>query len=308
MQPVGQRVSARPCDLYMFERLLWHGPLPTDHLFHFDGECGRKHKDMLQRRLRLLSEEPDTPHGGRYLDRPRIQFPNLAGGYIPPNHHLVYALHDGAIAVLKENNRYHDGYTRGGWYEHQLMQSVVTAEIEIGTYAHRDYTFIPRHRLHKETHAYPVTIHEVGRYGTNQLKLMLHPDDHFAIDYAGKFRHYFLEVDRGTEVRVGVSNARKTMERSLRQYREFIGGGLYKDMLKTDKGAFVLFVFVNEQQMRNALEILLKLTEGKGNNYMLFRTDTRFLGKTYPAPMVSLDNWDCEWFRAGRPSVYINVP
>lgn len=311
LEPSGSKPTAQKCDLVLFERLDWHGPLPTDHLFHLDQECGRKSRNGLQHRLRLLCTEKDTGHGGRYLDRPKDQYPSLRGGRIPRNHHAVYKLHDGAIAALKATTRYNE-YPHGGWFEHQLMQSIVTAEIEIGTYKNRLYTFIPHHRVTKEVNKYPVRISwtekKKGREIAMEARTFLQSDAHFSIDYGSKQQHFFVEVDRGGEVKAGVDLERKTIERSLRQYREFIGGREYRDALKTDLGAFVLFVFINEQQMRNAMDILLGLTDNKGNNYMLFRCDDRFVGKTFPAPMVSLNNWSGQWQRAGRAPVYINIP
>ena len=305
LEPAGTKPTAQKCDLVLFERLDWHGPLPTDHLYYLDRECGRKNRGGLQHRLRILCTETETAHGGRYLDRPKDQYPSLRNGRVPRNYHAVYKLHDGAIKAL--DVRY-NAYPHGGWFEHQLMQSIITAEIEIGTYQNRLYTFKPRHRIIKEANSYPVHLSwkEKGKFF--EANTTLRPDAHFAINYGDeKERHYFVEVDRGTEVKEGVSMERKTIERSLRQYREFIGERIYRETIKTDDGAFVLFVFINEQQMRNAMDILLELTEGKGNNYILFRCDERFAGKTFPAPMVSLNNWNGEWLRVKRDPVKITA-
>jgi len=310
LEPNGTKPTAQKCDLNLFERLDWHGPLPTDHLYHLDRECGRKNRGGLQHRLRILCTERDTAHGGRYLDRPKEQYPTLRNGRIPRNHHAVYKLHDGAIQALRDSTRY-NGYPHGGFFEHQLMQSIVTAEIEIGTYSNRLLTFIPRHRIIRDSSSYPVHLlwNELDKRTKREMRMeattYLRPDAHFAINYGDKTRQYFIEVDRGTEVREGVNRERKTIERSLRQYREFIGERQYRDVLKTDDGAFVLFIFINEQQMRNAMDILLDITEGRGNNYILFACDERFAGKTFPAPMVSLKTWNKEYLRVKRDPVRI---
>ena len=297
--PRDGKPHATKCDLYTFERLDWHGNLPLDHIHKLNRECGRVNKNILQKRQRILSTVRDTADGARYLYCPNQQFPNLPGGYIPNNLHLVYHLDEGAKKALKER---YIGYAHGGPYAHQLAQAIVGAEIEIGSYSNREYTFIPHHRVTAVPNSHRVYLSELDKDTT------LEPDIHFQIDYVTKKQHFFVEVDLGTETLKGVYPDQKTVERSLRQYREFIGTRQYRDTLGTTDGAFLIFIFNDMARLKTAIETATSISGEKGNAYMLFFFDDRFDSKSFPAPMVSDKLWMGEYQRAGRSPVRINAP
>ena len=298
-RPDDGKPHATKCDLFTFERLDWHGILPMDHIHKLNVQCGRVAKSIMQKRMRILSTVRETAHKARYVYCPDQQFPNLPGQYIPNNLHLVYKLDEGAKKALQER---YIGYTHGGHYPHQLAQAIVGAEIEIGSYQNRDYTFIPHHRTTNKPNSYRVPLSDLPKDTT------LEPDIHFQIDYVTRKQHFFVEVDLGTETLTGVYQDQKTIERSLKQYREFIGNRQYHDDLNTTDRAYLLFIFNDKARMKSAMDILETISEKKGNAYMLFFCDERFDSKTFPAPMVSDKLWNEKYERVGRPPVFINVP
>jgi hypothetical protein len=126
----GKHVSPTERDLFLFERLMWHGPLPAPYLVEFSKRFGHKSAGRARDRLTDLSHEENTPHGGRYLDKPAAQFPALPGGYVPRNHTVVYSQNAQSRRVLAECGRLAPGPQKG-WWRHQLLLSCVTASIEL---------------------------------------------------------------------------------------------------------------------------------------------------------------------------------
>lgn len=293
-------------DLYIAERLDWHGPLPSAHLYAYYKELGYSGSTYAALRLRYLSTIKDLSYKGKkykqYLETPIQQFPINPGGYVPGNHRLVYSLGEGAVKFLKENTRY-VGYHHGSTFEHQLGQSIITSEIELGTFKNRDFTFKPRHRV-LSIDEYKVNLPELG-------DITFQDDGAFAINYGDRQDNFFIELDRSTEMSTKLLKNKKTVARMILQWHHFIQRpqsdvSEYRKQTGCTDNAYALFYFTNETRMKNVMEWFKEHSKGKGSRWVGFRYDGRFHGDKYPAPTVSLDNYHGEYLRVGHPPFKID--
>ncbi len=272
----------------------WHGPLSTTHLYKLGGRRDKLQHTKRMRQLVTRNARADRQDHGVLLKRCYNDRLGFLGGWTPRNLHQVYDLTEAGRKALA--HRYQD-YGHDDQWEHRLMRATITAEMEIGVNGNRDLTFIPRHRTTSIPNGYEL--------GGRKFR----DDGMFSIDYAGSQRIFFLEVDRGTEVKEGMMK-RKTIERMIRQWDHFLKRedgrpSPFAKHFNTYLNALVLFVFVNETQMQNAMEIDRKIG---GSKTRLYRFDPRFAEKTFPAPMPSLAHWTESWLRVGHSPFFINDP
>jgi len=302
LEPLGKTLrEPNRARLDLLEKLQWFGALPSAHARAILNAGGMvSPRNQKQTLLDMASEEYE---GSTLLVRPSWQYPPKGMAWPSRHHHIIQDIGNAGIKLLKDKSRYVERKNDAHFY-HWLMQSCTLSEFYIGASENRDYTFIPQHRLTQKPLEFDLTIE--GK------KTVLKPDAYFAVDYGGKKRNFFLEVDRGNEQKEGVVAGKKTLERSLRQYYEFIRSrtnelSLFCQTLDDRSPVFALFIFTNPEVMKTAQRILTeKVTKGKGCNFILFRCDPRFAGKQYQAPQVSLDNWTSAWWRSERPDILIN--
>ena len=134
----GRRVTLTSRDIAWFELLHRHGPLPSSYLSAFAGTAA---DNTIAKRLTLLGSEDNTPHGGRYLDRPAEQFATLDARF----NQLVYDINARSLVALKEHERYkeHAPRTSGLRWKHDHLAACITASIELSTRTDPDrYTYI----------------------------------------------------------------------------------------------------------------------------------------------------------------------
>ncbi|UCI07372.1 replication-relaxation family protein [Mesorhizobium sp. B1-1-8] len=299
----GKFITAMPRDLFLFERLNWHGPLPSPYLIEYSRYFGHKSIGRARDRLTDLGHEQNTAHGGRYLDKPAAQYPQLPGGYVPRNHTNVYALTAASKKALAEAGRL-VSTTHAGWWDHQLMVSCVTASIELAILANPSLGFIPRHQAIGDRQLSAVA---PFTHGGRSHSLKLIPDQLFGIRYGDKKLYFLLEVDRSTELVSHGSFERKSFLRSFLQYRHFVGGQTYKQHYGIEEGMVVLFLTTTERQLQNMIDLVMRVTEGKGNNYVLFRCESRFATKgALPSPILDLVAG--RWRRAGKGDLSLREP
>ena len=290
----GLRVVLRERDLVWLDKLHRHGPLSTPYLIAFT-EHTHKRSKWQQKRLCDLFNEEETPHGGTYLDRPWRQFETLDAR----QHDLVYDLNDRSTQVLKEANLWTEyAPVRAGSWRHTYMVSCITASIELATLKAGNVRYIPQDEIlsRAQTHlTFPVTFE---RHAHNLI-----PDALFGLEYTTNgesyYRFFIVEADRATEPTSASSYDRKTYERTIRQYKEFIGGGQYKDALKLSAGIVVLNVTTSERRMQGLIDMTEKVMGGHCN-YMLFSHVDEF-GYIFKPPKVLYRLFSDPWQRAGAP-------
>jgi hypothetical protein len=208
-----------------------HGPLPITYLYEFTkGE--RKNYPNLQRRYTRFY------HNGFVL-RPERQYASFHARYSP----LVYDLSAKAKASLDSEACMHPP-SRSAPFLHQLMQSCVTASLELLAPS-KGLRFVCRDE---------VLAHERCRQQSLTLQLKntkLIPDDLFALERAdGKRRIFFLEVDRNTESIERVLPTYNTWSKKIAGYDEMFRHGLHTEAWGFPM-ATVLTVTTNKRHAEN---------------------------------------------------------
>ncbi len=290
----GKCIAPRVRDQLLFERLLWHGPLPAPYLVEYSRRFGYKSIGRVRDRLTDLFHETNTPHGGQYLDRPLEQFPNLPGGYVPRNQTLVYSLNDQSRKALAECGRMAPGPYKG-WWHHQLQLACVTASLELSIMASGG-AFIPRHELvgGQALKATAPIVHEGTTYSGSLI-----PDQLFGIRFPTGRLGFLVEMDRATEPVSDRTFKRKSFLRSALQYRTFIGQRSFREHFGLDIGMLVLFVTTSQRQVERMIETVLDVTGGKGNNYLLFKALPELAGRGRTPTRIFSELHTEPWLRAG---------
>ena len=121
------------------------------------------------------------------------------------------------------------------------MVSCITASIEVGanSLATDNIRYIFQDEILARggyTLSFPVTITANGTTITKQLM----PDGLFGLEYTSVekkyYRFFLIEADRSTEPDTASTLDRKSYTRTILQYREFVGKGLYKEALGLSAG------------------------------------------------------------------------
>jgi hypothetical protein len=272
-------------DLIWFEKLAYHGALTGYTLHQFTKHLPRGANEAASlRRAGTLFHEKNTPDGGAYLDRPEAQFATLE----TETNDLIYDINLYSRRALEAEEIYAPPHKRG-WDVHQFMTAHITSSIELAT----GDRFIPQHEITDKPLSIPL--------GGNSLT----PDAMFGIKYGNQKRVFLVEADRATEVVRSEDYKRKTAIQNFKQYGKFVREGLYKQHFGIKSGLMLLFVTVNETRMYNLIDLLMELSNGKGNNYILFKTIPSFI-RFFKPPKPDLALFTEPWKRAGHPDFYID--
>jgi hypothetical protein len=176
------------------------------------------------------------------------------------------------------------------------MTSTITGTAEI--FCKRNgYKFIPAHEY---LNGLPIGVPDVPfTWGKVEKKGKLRPDSVFAIDYGNNsIITYFLENDRNTETVRATDPDQKSDLRSIRQYRNFIGGELYKDAYKRKSKAVLLYITVNAGHAQNVYELI---GEEMGKcSYIAIGWEEAFEAPFHP-PKLPLHLFEGPLPRAGLP-------
>lgn len=290
----GKRVTPQPRDLLWMQKIHEHGPLSSAFLHAYSRQLCRNEKRARDRLTDLFNED-HTPHGGAYLARPWQQFATFDARY----QQLVYELAPAAELTLKQQGLWQEkaGGASGPW-KHRYMVAAITASIELAVKERDDIAYIPQHEILDRADAnlrYPVPFENPAtrKYETRDLI----PDALFGLEYRQgsekSYRFFVVEADRGTEPTRTSRFDRKSHLRTLLQYREYVGRGLYKDHLNLTAGLLVLNVVTSKATMNGMLRLTGEISP-KGNSYQLFQVAEGF-GTTFrptePLEKLILEPW-----------------
>ena len=131
------------------------------------------------------------------------------------------------------------------------------------------------------------------------------PDDVFFIGYGGKHRIFGLEIDRATEQMSPSSKAgtRKIKRDNLLFCGEsLLGAACNREFYGTDRPMLLLTVTTNLTHMHHLMAMVMEISGGRGNNYMLFKCLPR-IRRGLPSPENQGQDSSSEpWLRAdGSP-------
>jgi len=292
----GKRVTPQKRDLLWFAKLAEHGPLPSSFLLAFS-QHSHKSEKRAKERLTDLFNEDNTPHGGPYLSRPLQQFRTIDSRY----NQLVYDLAPAAKVALQQQGNEASGAGSGPWL-HSFMVSCITASIELACIDHPAISYIPQSRIlarAKVELRYPTRITDPATgYAYNKDLL---PDAVFGLEYhtpkGSRFRFFAVEADRATEPTTSANFHRKSVERNLLQYCDYVEDDGYQRHLKLTAPLLVLNVTSDPKR----LEKMLKVAAGQfphGCNYQLFQCWEDF-GPVFRPPSSNPALLMGDWVRAG---------
>ena len=305
--PTGKQIALQPRDLLWFEKLHRHGPLSSTYLHAFSENLCRN-PQRARNRLTDLYNENSNPHGGFYMDRPPQQFQTLDARY----QDLVYDITPCAEEALKEDGRFRkDAPKPTGPWVHRYMVSSIAAAIEIETLKDPSLRFVFQDEILERAEVplrFPV---EYRNRATKKLdKAELVPDGIFGLEYRlsdgrKRYRFFAIEADRNTEPIRSSQFARKSYYRAVLQYREFVGRGVYKDILKMTVPLLVLNVTTNPTHLQSLVDLVAEVSGGAGNTFMLFQATPSF-GRVFKPPALLPHLLHGSWQRAGHGDFHIN--
>ena len=301
-QPTGKNVVLTPRDYIWLKAIHDHGALPTSiltaftaHLYSPRSDRGdvfradKKNHDESTKRLKRLF------HEGDYLTKHHTQFETA----MAERHYVIYGLSEKGREVLGDEGSEYGPRTKVKILKHDVMYSCVTASIELATKG-TDVAYIPQHEA--------IGIKAKGLTIENVLDHSLVPDAVFGLSYSGKKRYYCVEADRSNETEEATKGDRKDIKRNYIQYREFIGGGHYKDHYGITQGMMVLNITTSAGRMLNMMEVVKTASKSGQCNFMLYQTAEQF-GRHFEPPHEPLTYlFTDHWHRAGLEPFPIHSP
>lgn len=300
-----KRITPQPRDLLWFAKLAEHGPLPSSFLLAFSQHSHRSDKRASERLTDLFNED-NTPHDGAYLIRPPQQYRTIDSRY----NQLVHDLAPAAKAALVEK-----GVTivpnRSGPWLHSFMVSCITASIELACLQRHNMAYIPQSRILARAATelrWPTQIADPTTGKTYTKDLL--PDAVFGLEYrtgqGSRFRFFAVEADRATEPATSTNFNRKSLERGLLQYQDYVECGGYRAHLNLTAPLLVLNVTCDPKRMQKLVKVTGELFSD-GNNYQLFQCWDDF-GPVFRPPAPNSDLLLGDWARAGFAPASIAQP
>ncbi|MBO6527848.1 replication-relaxation family protein [Erythrobacter sp.] len=294
--PTGKRVSPQERDLLWFVKLADHGPMPTSFLLEFSRHIHKSEKRAKERLADLFNED-NTPHQGPYLTRPPQQFQTIDSRY----QQLVHDIGQTALSALKEQGLSAHPKQSGPWL-HSFMVSCITASVELACRQRDDLNYIPQGAIIARANTilrWPTEISDPNSGSTYTKDLL--PDAVFGLEHqtdsGSRFRFFAVEADRATEPASSSNFHRKSFERHLLQYTEYIEHGGYSEHLNLTAPMLVLNVTSDSRRM----EKMISLTQERfpaGNSYQLFAKWDAFATPFKP-PKPNFSLLRSPWARAG---------
>lgn len=296
-QSTGKRILPTVGDAKLFQLLNRYRYLRSSHLIALKGGSA----GYLKHRLGDLYHEANTPHGGPYLNRPeqRLQYANFF--YLSE----IYENTPRAEAFLKQYGLFdplavavlHQGRTGPHHqFSHDLMCSDILSSVELGArQAGIDLitwpTVLARAPEKTQNAISPFTFHVDGGAIT--------PDGFFGLRHADGARFFALEADRATMPLRRLTSEGRSIKEKFTRYLKISRDKLYKSHLGIGS-LLVLIVTLNAEHMKNMLDLVKELTDGKGSPLFMFKTMSA-LGDFMKSPPPMPEIFEEPWLRAGFP-------
>ena len=313
----GKGMELTERDIEIFRLLTRYRYLRSTLLYALAGGKSRK---------RFIERLGDLYHEGGYLNRPPQQWQAVNARYMP----AVYELGNAGERVLKQRSPASEsassrvGTRRLGvvrQYRHELMICDIISSIEIGVRANPGLHFVswqeilenPKMPERTRNSASPLAVPVSISYtcprtkSTDRCDKPLIPDALFGIEYATngqkRYRFFALEADRNTEPVFRGNLQQTSYLRKILQYREIAARGVYRTHWGLPN-LLVLNVTTNEQHMKNTMQLVQELTDGKGSPYLLFKTMPA-LTSVERAPLPTPDMLTVAWQRVRQTPFFI---
>jgi hypothetical protein len=291
-------VELCPRDLQIFCLLQRIRYLRADYIQAFVGGS----RTRLLERLNDLYRSPNY-----YLHRPGQQ-----RSYFHANHRpLIYELDRRGEQALQEARRL-DPAQALAWFRrgrdgrltfaHSVMICEALASIELGIRSRPDLRLIPWAVIAagmpasaRRARGLPVSVRHTSNGTAHEFSKALVPDAVFGIEYAGKGRRFFaLECDRDHEPLYRSNLSQTSYLRKLLQYRQVMRDGVHKTHWGLPN-LMVLNVTTSQLHKAKMVELAGDLSDGRGNNYLLFKAMPSLGDFAPPAPpggALLLEPWE----------------
>jgi hypothetical protein len=292
--PRGRHIFLTPRDQKLFKLLDRYRYLPSNFLLAFVGGNRGYHKARMT----------DLFHEG-WLSKPLPQWEVLNARY----RFDTYELGRKAIRALDDQGtREARRLGTGGAFRHELLVCLIMASLELSAQRHgvellgwKDVLLgAPESTRHSEApFAIPMLFSHDGRTVSRTLRPDASP---FALRGSQKTFHFVgIEVDRHTEPLhpTDLMSRHSSILMKLLQYRHLVRERLFERHYGMSN-VFVPIITVNEAHMRKMMDLALRITDGQGFKWMLFRTmaDLASLERSSTPDFGLLA---APWQRAGNP-------
>jgi hypothetical protein len=303
----GAAVAVYPTerDIEIFKLLVRFRYLPADYIHAFVGGSLK----ALSHRLNLLSRKPNL-----YLARPHQQRQCADANY----RRLIYQLDERGSRALRERGLSFLPKSYHGNFNHELMVAQITASIELGTSQNADIRLIAwteilaSENTPKATResATPASIRASyslrGETLTSDIIADARP---FGLERTidGKRSYLFfpgVEADCGTEPIDAGDPDRSSIAKKFAAYLAIVEQGVHRSHFGFPN-FFVPFITTSVARMGSMMELLDRLTVGRGSKILLFKTFPSFTSaEKPPAPT---DHMLTEpWQRVGFPELCLD--
>jgi Replication-relaxation len=292
-------------DIEIFKLLVRYRYLPRDYIHAFVGGSGK----ALLHRLNLLCRKPNL-----YLARPHQQRQNAGANYRP----LIYQLDERGSRVLRERglpfltkNSHHN-------FAHELMIAQITASIELGVRANAGIRLItwPEILANERT---PAATRQSSTPTAIRVAYSLRDErrcDEINADarpfglqrtIEGKASYLFfpgIEADCATEPIDARDTTRSSIAKKLAAYMAIAEQGLHRSHFGFPN-FFVPFITTTEARLRTMMDLLHRVTAGRGSKALLFKTFPSFTSPQRPPPAGGHMLTE-PWQRVGNPPLYLD--
>lgn len=304
-QSSGRAVRITPYVLSVLELLQRFRYLPSTYIHALIGGGETYYKDVL---TRLFHE--------RYIGRPAASWAAANARYRP----AVYELLEKGEQALKEHGRWRRRLKTGNSFPHELMVCLIQASFELGSREHGlqlikaqdilDHPKCPLHTRHaKHPWAIPISFNYNNGRETRYIEQFVETDGEFfglaRVHAAGRTTIIFpgFEADRRTEPLEPEAYERSSIKKKLLALRKIASSGVYQSRFGMPN-AIVPFVTINETHMRSIMQVVERITDGKGSKLFLFRSLPSFATFEHFPPatghMISEP-----WLRVGHSPYHI---
>jgi hypothetical protein len=292
-------------DIEIFKLLVRYRYLPSDTIHAFVGGNAK----ALLHRLNLLSRKPNL-----YLFRPLQQRQNAIANYRP----LIYQLDERGSHFLQDRDLPFLSKSQHHNFAHELMVAQITASIELGTRANRDIRLIswPDILAHERT---PLVTRQSSTPTAIRVAYTLRGEQRYDDVYAdaqpfglerhidGKASYLFfpgIEADCATEPIDASDTARSSIAKKFAAYLAIAEQGLHRSHFGFPN-FFVPFITTTAARQQSMMELLDRMTAGRGSKIILFKTFPSFTS-TERSPHVGGHMLTEPWHRVGHPPLYLD--
>jgi len=299
-RPRAAQVTER--DIEIFKLLSRYPYLPIDDIHAYVGGS----LDGLAAHMNLLCRRPNL-----YLNRPHQQ--RLADANY---RRIVYELDDRGRQALADRSlpglpkKYHRNFA------HELMACRIMLSFELGARANKHLRLIPwREIINKmpsatqnaeEPNAIPVTFESHGATHSKLIKADWRP---FGIERrdGGKSLYCFfpgIEADTGTEP-IAATDFRSDISQKFSAYLAVCSERIYQSHFGFPaQGFFIPFVTGSKTRMEHMMQLLKKLTGGRGHPSIIFKCFPPITSFERP-PLPSGNMLTEPWLRVGAEPLHL---